>query len=211
MGILGPTGAGKSTIIRLILRFNEAQEGAVRIFGQDVRDMKLEQLRGRIGVVFQNDTLFRGTVADNVRLGRAVSMDEVDSAIRSAQGWEFVQNAGGTGAQVQTRGQNFSGGQQQRLLLARALAGNPEILLLDDSASALDFKTEAALRRELKRLSGSTMLIIALRISAVMHCDKIMVLEDGEVKGMGTHAELMQTCALYREIAQLQLGGDVHA
>ncbi len=211
LGILGPTGAGKSTIIRLILRFNEAQEGAVRIFGQDVRDMKLEQLRGRIGVVFQNDTLFRGTVADNVRLGRAVSMDEVDSAIRSAQGWEFVQNAGGTGAQVQTRGQNFSGGQQQRLLLARALAGNPEILLLDDSASALDFKTEAALRRELKRLSGSTMLIIALRISAVMHCDKIMVLEDGEVKGMGTHAELMQTCALYREIAQLQLGGDVHA
>ncbi|MFH1513666.1 MAG: ABC transporter ATP-binding protein [Bacillota bacterium] len=208
VGILGPTGAGKSTLIRLLLRFNSADEGAVRIYGQDVRDMKLNKLRSRIGVVFQNDTLFRGTIRDNVRLGREISMEEVDAAIRSAQGEAFVREAGGADAQVQTRGQNFSGGQQQRILLARALAGNPEILLLDDSASALDFQTEAALRHELRRLSGSTAIIIALRISAVMHCDKIVVLEDGEVRGIGTHRELLKRCALYREIAELQLGGD---
>ena len=211
LGVLGPTGAGKSTLIRLLMRFNTATEGTVRIYGQDVRDMKLTNLRSRIGVVFQNDTLFRGTIGDNVRLGREITLDEVDRAIRSAQGEAFVQSAGGVGAEVQTRGQNFSGGQQQRLLLARALAGHPEILLLDDSASALDFKTEAALRRELRKLQGSTAVIIALRISAVMHCDKILVLEDGAVRGIGTHAQLMKDCTLYREIAQLQLGGDAHA
>lgn len=208
LGILGPTGAGKSTLVRLLLRFNTADEGAVRISGQDVRDMKLKALRSRIGAVFQNDTLFRGTIGDNVRLGREISLDGVDAALRSAQAEAFVRNAGGPDAEVQTRGQNYSGGQQQRLLLARALAGSPEILLLDDSASALDFKTEAALRHELRRLSGSTTLVIALRISAVMHCDKILVLEDGEVRGFGSHKELMAGCALYREIAELQLGGD---
>lgn len=208
LGVLGPTGAGKSTLIRLLLRFNQADSGSVRVFGQDVTDIPLEKLRGSIGVVFQNDRLFRGTIGSNVRLGRAISMEEVDAAIRSAQAEAFVAEAGGRDAEVQTRGQNFSGGQQQRMLLARALAGHPEILLLDDSASALDFKTEAALRRELLRLKGSTSVIIALRISAVMHCDKILVLEDGEVRGLGTHRELMKTCALYREIAQLQLGGD---
>jgi ATP-binding cassette, subfamily B, multidrug efflux pump len=208
LGVLGPTGAGKSTLIRLLMRFNSADSGSVKIYGQDVKDIPLSTLRGHIGVVFQNDTLFRGTIESNVRLGRAVSMEAVDAAIRSAQAEDFVREAGGPEAEVQTRGQNYSGGQQQRILLARALAGNPEILLLDDSASALDFKTEAALRRELSRLHGSTSVIIALRISAVMHCDRILVLEEGEVRGLGTHRELMKTCALYREIAQLQLGGD---
>ena len=207
LGILGPTGAGKSTLIRLLMRFNTADEGTVRIYGQDVRDIPLAELRKSIGVVFQNDTLFRGTISDNVRLGREISLEEVDRAIKSAQGEAFVREAGGPGAEVQTRGQNFSGGQQQRILLARALAGNPEILLLDDSASALDFKTEASLRHELRKLTGSTAVIIALRISAVMHCDKIVVLEDGEIRGIGTHRELLETCTLYREIAELQLGG----
>ena len=211
LGILGPTGSGKSTLIRLLMRFNSPNEGTVRVFGQDVQDMKLEKLRSRIGVVFQNDTLFRGTIEDNVRLGREITLDEVDAAIQSAQAEAFVRDAGGVTAEVQTRGQNFSGGQQQRLLLARALAGVPEILLLDDSASALDFKTEAALRKELRKLGGSTTMIIALRISAVMHCDKIVVLEDGEVRGIGTHKELLKNCTLYREIAELQLGGDVVA
>ena len=208
LGVLGPTGAGKSTLIRLLMRFNTADQGSVKIYGQDVKEIPLKTLRGNIGVVFQNDTLFRGTIESNVKLGRAVSTDAVDAAIRSAQAEDFVREAGGPSAEVQTRGQNYSGGQQQRILLARALAGNPEILLLDDSASALDFKTEAALRHELSRLHGATSVIIALRISAVMHCDQILVLEDGEVRGLGTHQELMKTCTLYREIAQLQLGGD---
>ncbi len=211
LGVLGPTGAGKSTLIRLLMRFHQPDSGSVRIYGQDVQEIPLAQLRQGIGVVFQNDTLFRGTIESNVRLGRVISMQEVDAAIRSAQAEDFVNAAGGPKAQVQTRGQNYSGGQQQRMLLARALAGQPEILLLDDSASALDFKTEAALRHELDHLEGATAVIIALRISAVMHCDKILVLEDGQVRGLGTHAELMQTCTLYREIAQLQLGGDVRA
>ncbi len=208
LGVLGPTGAGKSTLIRLLMRFNTADSGSVKIYGQDVKEIPLSTLRGHIGVVFQNDTLFRGTIESNVKLGRAVSADAVDAAIRSAQAEDFVSAAGGPDAEVQTRGQNYSGGQQQRILLARALAGSPEILLLDDSASALDFKTEAALRKELSRLHDATAIIIALRISAVMHCDQILVLEDGEVRGLGTHKELMQSCALYREIAQLQLGGD---
>ncbi len=211
LGVLGPTGAGKSTLIRLLMRFNQADSGTVKIFGQDVNEIPLATLRGSIGVVFQNDTLFRGTIESNVRLGRAVSMAEVDAAIRSAQAEAFVGEVGGPKAEVQTRGQNYSGGQRQRILLARALAGQPEILLLDDSASALDFKTEAALRHELLRLHGSTSIIIALRISAVMHCDKILVLEEGEMRGLGTHEELMKTCTLYREIAQLQLGGDGNA
>lgn len=209
LGILGPTGAGKSTLIRLLLRFYDADEGCVRIDGRDVRTLDMAALRSRIGAVFQNDALFRGTIGDNVRLGREISLEEVETALRSAQAESFVAEKGGTQAEVLSHGSNFSGGQQQRLLLSRALAGAPDILLLDDATSALDFKTEAAFRKALREQSReTTTLIVAQRISAVMHCDQILVMEDGEVLGLGTHDELMRSCSLYQEIASLQIGGE---
>lgn len=208
LGILGPTGAGKSTLIKLLLRLYDTDEGQVRISGMDIKDIPLEILRKKFGIVFQNDAIFRGTIGNNVRLGREISAEEIDRAIRDAQA-AFVQEKGGVEAEVVSRGQNFSGGQQQRMLLARALAGSPEILILDDAASALDFKTEAALRAALKAgYENTTTVTIAQRISAIMHCDLILVMEDGEPKGVGTHEELMQNCPLYKEIAHLQLGGE---
>lgn len=208
LGILGPTGAGKSTLIKLLLRLYDTDEGQVRIQGVDVRDIPLEALRQMFGVVFQNDAIFRGTVEENVRLGRAVSLEEIQRALSDAQA-SFVQEKGGLEATVVSRGQNFSGGQQQRLLLARALVGTPQILILDDAASALDFKTEAALRAALREgYEHTTVITIAQRISAIMHSDVILVMEDGKPQGVGTHEELMESCHLYREIAHLQLGGE---
>ncbi len=208
LGILGPTGAGKSTLIKLLLRLYDPDQGAIRIQGADIRVLPLETLRRMFGVVFQNDALFRGTIGDNIKLGREISLEQVDRAIADAQA-SFIAEKGGFDAEVVSRGQNFSGGQQQRMLLARALAGNPDILVLDDASSALDFKTEAALRAALRAGYGNaTTVIIAQRISAVMQCDQILVMEDGEPKGLGTHQELMASCPLYREIAQLQLGGE---
>lgn len=210
LGILGPTGAGKSTLIRLLLRFYDADEGVIRIDGRDVRSLELGELRARIGAVFQNDALFRGTIADNVKLGRQITLEEIDDALRAAQAADFVAEKGGENSEVLSHGSNFSGGQQQRLLLSRALAGAPDILLLDDATSALDFKTEAAFRQALRERAGNaTTIIIAQRISAVMHCDQILVMEDGEAVGLGTHEELLKSCPLYQEIAQLQIGGEV--
>lgn len=210
LGILGPTGAGKSTLIQLLLRFYDADSGRVLIDGVDVREMPLEALRGKFGVVFQNDTIFRGTIGENVTLGREISLEEINRALENAQA-SYVRDKGGVDAPVVSRGQNFSGGQQQRMLLARALAGCPEILILDDAASALDFKTEAALRGALRtQYAGTTVVTVAQRISAILQSDLILVLEEGRLMGAGTHAELMKTCPLYREIASLQLGGDAH-
>ena len=168
----------------------------------------METLRQMFGVVFQNDALFRGTIGENIKLGREISLEEVNRAIADAQA-SFIRDKGGLDAEVVSRGQNFSGGQQQRMLLARALAGTPEILILDDASSALDFKTEAALRAALREgYADTTTITIAQRISAVMQCDLILVMEDGVPKGLGNHQQLLQSCPLYREIAQLQLGGE---
>ena len=207
LGILGPTGSGKSTLIKLLLRLYDTDGGAVKINGVNVKDIPLEKLRRMFGVVFQNDAIFRGDIGENVRLGREISLNDIDRALRDAQA-SFVAEKGGIEAEVVSRGQNLSGGQQQRLLLARAMAGQPDILILDDAASALDFKTEAALRAALREgYHTSTVITIAQRISAVMHSDLILVMEDGQVQGLGTHQELLENCPLYREIAQLQLGG----
>ncbi|MBE5783039.1 MAG: ABC transporter ATP-binding protein [Clostridiales bacterium] len=208
LGILGPTGAGKSTLIKLLLRLYDVDDGQIRIGGKDIREIPLEKLRQMFGVVFQNDAIFRGNIEDNIRLGRKISLEEMEKAIQDAQA-AFIEEKGGVSTPVVSRGQNFSGGQQQRLLLSRALAGTPDILILDDASSALDFKTEAALRAALKSgYEKTTVITIAQRISAIMHCDVILVLEDGQPQGVGTHEELMESCSLYREIAHLQLGGE---
>ena len=212
LGILGPTGAGKSTIVKLLLRLYDVDEGEILIDGRNIRDIRLDELRSRFGVVFQNDAVFHGTIGDNLQLDRNIPMEDVTRAVRDAQAAQYIDEKGGMDAEIVSRGQNLSGGQQQRLLIARALAGSPDILLLDDSSSALDFSTEAKLRRALRERGGDTTVItVAQRISAVMHCDKILVLEDGVPCGLGTHEELMATCDLYREIAALQIGGDDHA
>lgn len=216
LGIIGATGAGKSTIIRLLMRYYDVSEGSVKIDGVDIRDYATSDLRAKFGVVFQNDTLFKDTIRENIRLGRNLTDEQLLEAARRAQALEFIEEQGGLDAPAAIKGANLSGGQKQRLLLARALAGDPDILLLDDSSSALDYKTDAKLREEIRlHCADATKIIIAQRISSIMHAEKIMVLENGNVIGMGTHEELMETCPLYREIGESQIGEglakEVHA
>lgn len=216
LGIIGATGAGKSTIIRLLMRYYDVSEGSVKIDGVDIRDYATSDLRAKFGVVFQNDTLFKDTIRENIRLGRNLTDEQLLEAARRAQALEFIEEQGVLDAPVAIKGANLSGGQKQRLLLARALAGDPDILLLDDSSSALDYRTDSKLREEIRlHCADATKIIIAQRISSIMHAEKIMVLENGNVIGMGTHEELMETCPLYREIGESQIGEglakEVHA
>lgn len=216
LGIIGATGAGKSTIIRLLMRYYDVSEGSVKIDGVDIRDYATSGLRAKFGVVFQNDTLFKDTIRENIRLGRNLTDEQLLEAARRAQALEFIEEQGGLDAPIAIKGANLSGGQKQRLLLARALAGDPDILLLDDSSSALDYRTDSKLREEIRlHCADATKIIIAQRISSIMHAEKIMVLENGNVIGMGTHQELMETCPLYREIGESQIGEglakEVHA
>lgn len=207
LGIIGATGSGKSTIVNLLMRFYDVDEGAVRIDGRDVRTMGLHELRGHFGAVFQNDTIFEDTIMENISMGRELSEEVVMEAALYARASEFVAEKGGLSEQLDIKGANLSGGQKQRILIARALAARPDILILDDSSSALDYKTDAALRRELKEhFSETTCVIIAQRISSIMSADHIMVMEDGRMIGYGTHQELMETCGIYREIGKSQMG-----
>ena len=207
LGIIGATGAGKSTVIRALMRYYDISEGSIQIDGVDIRDYATVDLRRKFGVVFQNDTLFKDTIRENIRLGRNLSDEELLEAARRAQALEFIEEQGGLDAPVAIKGANLSGGQKQRLLIARALAGNPEILVLDDSSSALDYKTDARLREEIrKHYADATKIIVAQRVSSIMHAEKILVMENGRVIGMGTHEELMTSCPLYREIGDSQIG-----
>ena len=207
LGIIGATGAGKSTIIRALMRYYDVAEGSIEIDGVDIRDYATSDLRAKFGVVFQNDTLFKDTVRENIRLGRDIPDDELIEAARRAQAINFITNQGGLDAEVAIKGANLSGGQKQRLLISRALAGDPEILILDDSSSALDYKTDSRLREEIRlHCADSTKIIIAQRISSIMHAEKILVMDNGNVVGMGTHDELMRSCPLYREIGESQIG-----
>ncbi len=207
LGIIGPTGSGKSTVAQLLLRFYETGSGGIRLWGRDIRGFEPEELRRRFGVVFQNDVLFRDTIGENIRLGRSLSDREVERAARCAQAMDFIRAAGGFDAPVEAGGANLSGGQRQRLLLARALAGNPEVIVLDDSSSALDYRTDAALRQALREeYADTTTLIIAQRVSSIRHCTRILVLEDGREKGLGTHEQLLESCPEYRELCRIQMG-----
>lgn len=208
LGIIGETGSGKSTVASLLLRFYDASSGEIRIDGRPIRSIPISELRQRFGIVFQNDSLFEDTISENVRLGRELTQEELRQAILYAQAKEFVEDKSrGYFDKLNIKGANLSGGQKQRILIARALAAHPDILILDDSSSALDYRTDASLRKELKEhFSDTTTVIIAQRISSIMHADHILVLEDGEMIGCGTHEELMESCQVYREIGRSQMG-----
>lgn len=208
LGIIGQTGSGKTTIANLFMRFYDAGEGQVLVNGKDVRKMNPGTLRQKFGVVFQNDMIFENTIFENVRLGRELTEEQIQEALLYARAKEFVESKGSqVQEQLDIKGANLSGGQKQRVLIARALAAHPEFLILDDSSSALDYKTDAALRKEIREhFKETTTVIIAQRISSIMHANHILVLEDGREIGYGTHEELMQTCELYREISESQMG-----
>jgi ATP-binding cassette subfamily B protein len=211
VGIIGGTGSGKSTLVNLIPRFYDVTTGRVLVDGIDVRGYSFSQLRKKVGVVPQESVLFSGTVADNLRWGREDAPPEtMEWALSVAQAEEFVSKLPkGLESPVSQGGKNFSGGQKQRLAIARALVGEPEVLILDDSASALDFATDAALRKALKSgTKGMTVLIVSQRVGAIRRADRIIVLEDGAVAGIGAHEELMESCTVYREICLSQLSSE---
>lgn len=208
LGIIGPTGCGKSTVISLLLRFYDAAEGGVFVDGRDVRAWPIEELRRKFGVCFQNDMVFQDTLRENVRFGRALDEQALRRAVEDAMAAEYIDALpDGLSHRADIRGANLSGGQRQRLLAARALAGQPEILVLDDSSSALDYATDAAMRKAVAQgYKDSTLILIAQRISSVMNMDHILVMEDGRCVGYGTHEELLASCPAYRETYQIQMG-----
>ena len=207
VGVIGGTGSGKTTLVNLIPHFYDVRSGRVSIDGQDVRSAGLQGfLRERIGVVPQKAKLFKGTIRENLLWGRADATDEeLMAAAKIAQADEFILEKGGLDAPVEQGGKNFSGGQKQRLTVARALVRNPEILILDDSSSALDYATDAALRKEIRGLK-TTVFVVSQRASSVRDADKIIVLDEGKAVGIGSHEQLMQTCEVYREIYFSQYG-----
>ena len=210
IGIIGGTGSGKSTVVNLIPRFYDVSKGCITVEGEDVREYRLEALRERIGVVPQRAVLFAGTIRENMKWGMEDATDEeIWEALRITQAAEFVEKKeGGLDAQIEQGGRNLSGGQRQRLTIARAIVRHPRILILDDSASALDYATDAALRRAIRQMDGQpTVFVVSQRTSSLMHADQILVLDDGEAVGCGTHEELLKHCEVYREIYDSQYGG----
>lgn len=207
VGIIGGTGSGKSSLISLIPRFYDATEGSVKIFGTDAKEYKLEELRDIVGVVMQKAVLFAGTIRENICWGKTdATQAEIDEALEISQSKEFVMaKEEGLDLKVEQGGKNLSGGQRQRLTIARAVVGKPRILILDDSASALDYATDAKLRQALKNLSYKpTVFIVSQRAASLMHADKIIVLDEGKIVGMGTHTELLGSCEIYHEIYDSQ-------
>lgn len=203
IGVIGGTGSGKSSLVNLIPRFYDVEKGSVKVDGRDVREYPLTQLRDKIGVVMQKAVLFKGTIRENLLWGNENASDEdLWEAIKAAQAEEFVlQKRDKLDEMIEQEGRNLSGGQKQRLSIARALVKKPEILILDDSSSALDYATDAALRKSIKDLPGEiTVFIVSQRASSMLHADTIIVLDDGNVAGMGTHEELLKGCEVYQEI-----------
>ena len=211
LGIIGATGSGKSTLISLLVRFYDPDRGAIRIGGRDVRSIPTDELRRKFGVVFQNDFIVGTNIRENVDFYRDLPDDKLSSAAKDAQAAEFIEAAENTWERdVTSRGTNLSGGQKQRLLVARALAADPEILILDDSSSALDYKTDMQMRRAIREHHGkTTTVIVAQRVSAIRHANLILVLDDGVVVGRGTHETLMRDSEIYRSIAEVQMGGEM--
>ena len=208
LGVIGATGSGKTTLAALLMRLMDVDQGRILIHGQDIRSIEKKELQKKFGVVFQNDIIFEDSIFENVRMGRELSREDVRKALGYAQADEFTrEKERNEGAMLDIKGANLSGGQKQRILIARALAAKPDILILDDSSSALDYRTDAKLRKQLKEhFRNTTTIMIAQRISSVMHADHILVLEDGEMIGYGTHEELIEQCQVYKEISRSQTG-----
>lgn len=209
LGIIGATGSGKSTIIKLLMRFYDVDSGCIRINGRNINSIPSEELHAKFGVVLQNDALFADTICENIDFGRGIDRENIQRATVLAQADEFIKAVdGGLDYKLTIKGANLSGGQKQRVLISRAFAGNPEILILDDASSALDYKTDAKLRQALsEHFKNTTKIIVAQRISSIKHADKILVLDEGNVIGFGTHDELIKICDVYAEISKTQLGG----
>ncbi|MCD5155894.1 ABC transporter ATP-binding protein [Enterococcus gallinarum] len=213
LGIIGATGSGKSTIVRLLLRLYDPTNGQIRINGRDIRSLDPAELHQYFGIVLQKDVLFADTIEKNIDFGRRFSKEQIEEAAARAQAKEFTQQLPQQLAyELHARGSNLSGGQKQRVLLSRALAGEPQILVLDDSASALDYQTDAKLRQVLKQqFADTTTILIAQRIGSIQHADKILVLENGRMSGFGDHATLLATNTIYQEIYHGQTGGRINA
>ena len=211
LGIIGPTGSGKTTIVNLLMRFYDATDGNVFVDGQDVRGYEKDDLRRRFGVVFQNDSIFADTLAENISFGRDLAEEKVQNAAKDAMAKEFIEAyEEGYHHRVAAHGADLSGGQRQRVLIARALAANPEILILDDASSALDYRTDASLRNAIREhYSDTTTIVVAQRISSIMDADEILVLDEGRVIGRGSHEELLKTCSQYMDIYKTQMGEEV--
>ncbi|MDD3239985.1 MAG: ABC transporter ATP-binding protein, partial [Lachnospira sp.] len=206
--IIGSTGCGKSTLVNLIPRLYDATEGSITIDGYDVKDIKLEDLRAELGYVPQKGILFSGTIASNISFGKDDATEEqIKEAAEIAQATEFIESKSDKYERpISQGGTNVSGGQKQRLSIARAIAKQPKVFIFDDSFSALDLKTDAALRKALNaKVGNSTVIIVAQRISTILHADQILVMEDGKIVGKGTHEQLMDSCEVYQQIASSQL------
>lgn len=214
LGIIGATGCGKTTVINLLMRFYDSTEGHVFVDGRDVRTYDKDELHRKFGVVFQNDVIFAESLAENIDFGRAVDEEGIRAAASDARAQDFIENyEDAYQHQAAIRGANLSGGQRQRVLIARALAAHPEILVLDDASSALDYRTDASLRKVIReKYCDTTLIVVAQRISSIMTMDDIIMLDEGRVIGHGTHEQLLESCPQYREIFHTQMGeGGDHA
>lgn len=209
LGIIGPTGSGKSTLLKLLLRQYDPDGGEILLGGRPLASLTPTELYSRVGVVFQNDFLMADSIRENIRFGRNVAEEAMLSAVDCAQAGFVHQKDGGMDFMLNVKGRNLSGGQQQRVLIARSLAADPRLLLLDDCSSALDFRTDRALRHALRERHGeATTILIAQRVSAVMAADHILVMDQGRIIAQGKHDDLLHSCPMYRQLCQLQLGGD---
>ena len=207
LGIIGPTGCGKTSILNLLMRFYDTTEGHIFVDGRDIRTYDLAELRRKFGTVFQNDTIFADTIEENIKFGRDVSDEKMKEAAKDAFAAEFIEDYEDDYKHMSAaHGANFSGGQKQRILISRALAGDSEILVLDDASSALDYRTDAELRRAIRENYNATSIIIAQRVSSIMSLDQIIVMDEGRIIGIGNHEELMASCQEYVDIYKIQMG-----